>query len=523
LPEPPASSPPSSRRERIAICALTALALALRLTSLSRSLFTDEAYSYALAQRGFGHMLALFAYESNGTLYSIALWPLVRIFGGGEALLRMPALAAGVVSIPAMWWAARGLVPGRRVPLIAAGLLAINPMAVWYSQQARAYAFIVLACCLAFGALARAVAQGRGVRGRGARGDGARGRGIWIGYVAAMTALAYCELLAVPIVLPAQAIIARRQGREGMRAWLRSLLALAVCCVPLLVISAIARGRRNPLYWLPKPNRGLVELALQEFSGGFSGVSVVRWITLALGAALLVGAFWSLRRSRAAAYATLAIAAGWGLIPPALLLAVSVAEPVFWPRYAIAALPGLCLLAALCAQRLWHGRRGMVLAATLLAGIALTGAFADERQVNALQENWPPIAAWLVAERAPGEPTVVDNALVLASLGYYYPPFKAHDGQLIVQEWRDHTLPAGFVGFKDRTGYGHFPDGPPSEALFARLAGGPRRSAWLIVSEVDHDLQADPRTGAAVAWARRHCHVQVRESIGVWALRATGC
>src|SRR5450759_3703592 len=50
-------------RERTALLVLTALALLLRVTSLSRSLFTDEAYSLALAQRGFGHMFELFGYE----------------------------------------------------------------------------------------------------------------------------------------------------------------------------------------------------------------------------------------------------------------------------------------------------------------------------------------------------------------------------------------------------------------------------------------------------------------------------
>jgi mannosyltransferase len=532
-----ARSPAPSRGEWIALCALTALAFALRLTSLSHSLFTDEAYSFALAQRGFGHMLALFAYESNGTLYSVALWPLVRIFGSGEALLRAPAVLAGVASVPAVWWAARELAGGR-VALVAAGLLAINPMAVWYSQEARAYAFIVLACCLSFGALARAVALRERRREAADSTSARRPRGAWVGYVAAMAALAYCQVLAVPIVLPAQALIARRGGRDGVRSWVRSLLVLALCCVPLLVITVISRGRRNPLYWLPKPNRGLVELALQEFSGGFSGVSAVRWITLLLGGALVAGAIWSLRRAAVAASgrasersahwaaerATLAITAAWGLIPPALLLVASFVEPVFWPRYAIVALPGLCLLAALCAELLWQDRRAVTaLAAALLVGIALVGAFADERQVDALQESWPPIASWLRAERAPGEPIVVDNALVLASLGYYDPAFKARDGQLIVQEWHDQPLPRAFIGFKDRTGYGSFPDGPPSEALFSRLATGPRHSAWLIVSEVDDSLQADPKTGAGVAWARRHCHVLIRESVGVWALHATGC
>jgi mannosyltransferase len=508
------AAPPRKRSvstgETAAIVALTVVALLLRVSSLSRSLFTDEAYSLALAQRGFGHMVTLFGYEANGTPYSIILWPLIRILGTGEAVLRLPAVIAGAASVPAMWWAARQFGAGR-FSLLAAALLAINPMAVWYSQEARAYAFVVLTACLAFGALARALAQ-------------PDGRRAWVGYVAAMTALAYCDLFAAPIALPAQALIAWRGGREGIRRWLLSLVALGVCCVPLLVAAAISHSRRNALYWLPKPDRGLVELALQEFTGGFSGVSAVRWATLAAGAVLVAAALWRLRRSDPAGErATLAIAACWGIVPGVLLLAVSVVKPVFWPRYAIVALPGLCLLVALAARQIWDSRRGTALVWGCLATILAAGVLADADQRSFLQENWPPAAAWLRAERAPGQPTIVDNALVLPSLGYYDPAFRARDGELVVQEWHDQPLPAGFVGFKDRTGYGSVPNGPPSATTFARLARRGNGTVWMIVSEVDDDLQEDPKEGAAVAWARQHCHVQVRESIGVWVLRATGC
>jgi hypothetical protein len=131
--------------------------------------------------------------------------------------------------------------------------------------------------------------------------------------------------------------------------------------------------------------------------------------------------------------------------------------------------------------------------------------------------------AWLRAERATGQPTIVDNALVLPSLGYYDPAFRARDGALVVQEWHDRPLPAGFAGFKDRTSYGTVPDGPPSAATFARLARLDGGTVWMVVSEVDDALQSNPRTGAAVAWAREHCRVQVRESPGVWVLRASAC
>ncbi len=501
----------ASRGATIAIAALTVLALLLRVTSLSRSLFTDEVYTLALAQRSFAHMIGLFGYETNGMAYPIVLWPLIRIFGTGEVLLRLPAVVAGTASVPALWWASRQLVREGAVALLAAALLAINPMAIWYSQTARPYAFVLLTACLAFGALPRALAR-------------ADGRRAWAGYVTAMVVLAYCNLLALPIAVPAQALIARRGGRAGLRRWLRSLLAVLVCCVPLLVGAALERGQRNPLYWLPRLSRELVEVGLQEFTGGFSGVSAVRWVTLAAGGALVAAAAWRVSRGGVRGERdAFAIAACWGLLPGGLLLVVSAVEPVFWPRYAIVALPGLCLLGAIAARQLWDGRGDVAFVAGCLVVVVGVGAFADARQVSALQENWPPIAAWLRAERAAGQPTIVNNALVLPSLGYYDPAFRAGDGDLVVQEWHDLALPAGIVGFKDRTGYGSVPTGPPSVATFMSLARRGGGSVWMIVSEIDRDLQSDPKDGAAVAWARSHCRVQTRESVGVWAFHATGC
>jgi mannosyltransferase len=508
-PAPPQSAS-VTRGETWALIALTVLALLLRLTSLSRSLFTDEAYSLALAQRSFGHMLSLFGYEANGTPYSIVLWPLIRIFGTGVTLMRLPAVIAGALGVPALWWAARRFT-APAAALLAAGLLAINPMAVWYGQEARSYAFVILAACLAFGALPRALER-------------EHGRRAWVGYVAAMSLLAYCEIFAAPLALPAQALIAWRAGRAGLRRWLWSLLAVFVCCLPLLLAAVVARSRRNALYWLPKPDRSLLTLALQEFTAGFSGLSAVRWATL-LAAAVLVGwALWVLRRARALALdGTFAMALCWGLLPGVLLFAAAFIEPVFWPRYVILSLPGLCLALALAVERLWHSRPGMLAAGVCVAIVVVGAAVADAHQRTYLQEDWPPVAAWLRAERPAGQPTIIDNAVVLPSLGYYDPAFRAANGDLIVQEWRDLPLPSGFVGFKDRSGYGSVPNGPPSAATFAALARRGHGTVWMIVSEVDDQLQADPKHGEAVAWARSHCHVQVRESVGVWVLRASAC
>ena len=292
-------------REVLWLVGLTALALALRVTSLSRSLFNDETVSFALSERGFGHMLGLFGWEANGTPYPVVLWPVTRIFGTGVAVLRAPAVVVGVASVPAIYWAAKGFIDDRRVWLLSAALLALNPMAVFYSQVARSYAFVVLGGCLAFGALLRATEQ-------------PSRRGMWALYVVAMALLAYSDLLAPWVILPAQLLIAWREKRQGVTRMVGALLAAGVLCIPLMIAALISHGRRDALYWLPHLNRALVELGLQEFSGGFSGVTAVRWLTLLTGVVLLGAATFVLVRGerwRSREGETLLVAGAWGCCP----------------------------------------------------------------------------------------------------------------------------------------------------------------------------------------------------------------
>ncbi len=510
-PDAPRSGAPW-RREGVWLAALTVLALLLRLTSLSRSLFNDETVSFALSERGFGHMLGLFGWEANGTPYPALLWPVTRIFGTGVEVLRAPAVVVGVASVPAIYWAAKGFVEDRRVWLLSAALLALNPMAVWYSQVARSYAFVVLGGCLAFGALVRATEQ-------------PSRRGMWALYVFAMALLAYSDLLAPWVVLPAQLLIASRARRSGITRMLAALLAAGVLCIPLMIAALISHGRRDALYWLPHLNKGLVELGLQEFSGGFSGVTAVRWLTLLTGIVLLGTATLVLTRAgrwRSREGQTLLIAAAWGVLPPVVLLLISAKVPVFWPRYAIVALPGLCVLAALAVRALLDRGSLRLLAAGCAAALLLIGAYADAKQRNALQQNWPPVMSWLHAERTPSQPVVVDSALMLPSMGYYDAQFKVSD-ELVVWEWRDTALPRGVHPFKDPTGYGRSPNGPPSVALVQRLAREGGGTVWLVLGEIDTEEQGEPTRLAAVRWARANCSVTRRESTGIEVLRAASC
>jgi mannosyltransferase len=82
--------------------------------------------------------------ERSPPLYYILAWGWTRIFGTGEVGLRSLSALFGTLTVPLAYLAALALVERRRIALLAAAFVALNPYLVWYSQEARSYALMVL-------------------------------------------------------------------------------------------------------------------------------------------------------------------------------------------------------------------------------------------------------------------------------------------------------------------------------------------------------------------------------------------
>ncbi len=85
------------------------------------------------------------ASESNPPLYYVLAWGWSKLFGTGEAGLRSLSALFGAATIPLAYLIGKDLL-SRRAGLITAALVALNPMLIWYSQEARSYALLVLLC-----------------------------------------------------------------------------------------------------------------------------------------------------------------------------------------------------------------------------------------------------------------------------------------------------------------------------------------------------------------------------------------
>ncbi|HYJ23061.1 MAG TPA: glycosyltransferase family 39 protein [Solirubrobacterales bacterium] len=155
-----------SRRSTVlwVLAGLTALGAALRFASLDvQSYHHDEAITALRVLPGsFGDMLhAVKVSESNPPLYYVLGWGWVKAFGTGEVGLRSLTALFGAATVPVGYLVGRQLI-GRRTGLILAALIAVNPMLIWYSQEARSYALLVFFGALAMYFFVRALDTGRG-------------------------------------------------------------------------------------------------------------------------------------------------------------------------------------------------------------------------------------------------------------------------------------------------------------------------------------------------------------------------
>jgi mannosyltransferase len=143
------------------LAALTVAGATLRFATLGLQSYSgDEGVTVALVEMGLGGMLdAIPDSESTPPLYYVLAWLWTQVAGTGEVGIRSLSALLGTAAIPVAYAAARELV-SERAGLVAAALTAANPLLVWYSQEARAYALLVLLAGLSLWLLGRFLRSG---------------------------------------------------------------------------------------------------------------------------------------------------------------------------------------------------------------------------------------------------------------------------------------------------------------------------------------------------------------------------
>ncbi|MGN6663368.1 MAG: glycosyltransferase family 39 protein [Solirubrobacterales bacterium] len=385
------------------VVGLTALGAALRFATLgAQSYHHDEIVTASRVLRvGFGHAMEAVGFsESAPPLYYAVAWVWTQATGTGAYGLRSLSALCGVLLVPVAYLIGCEL-RGRRAGLAAAALVAVNPMLLWYSQEARAYSMLALFCGLSLLYCVRALRRGR----RREKSDLV----AW-GIFSALALTTH--YFAVFPVAAEVVLLLRRRGREALRGlWIVALVALAL--VPL-VLHQMSFGHAE---WIGKFSLGhrLWETAATFVSGETGDIigqperPEFAFVPLALALAAFALLAWRGRREeRRAAAVPLGVAAvAVGL--PLLLAIASTTKDYVLARNLLPALLPLLLVVAIAVTIRRARRLGGALAAALLAyslGFCIWASAAPELQ----RPDWSAVADRLGEPEAP-------RAMVLWALG----------------------------------------------------------------------------------------------------------
>ncbi len=342
-----------------ALALLVALGAAMRFASIDvQSFHHDEAITVSRVISGdFEHMLhAVKRSESNPPLYYALVWGWAKAFGSDEAGVRSLSALLGTLTVP-LAYAIGAELASRRAGLIAAALVAVNPMLIWYSQEARSYALLVLFCAASFLFFVRVLRTRTG-----------RDLALW----ALASALALCSHYFAAFAVGAEALWLLFALRSRWRVLLPALAALAATGLALL---PLLTAQINPTHidWIEEsPLSSRFFQAGVSFLIGETGhviaepprVHYALAPAVLVGAALLLLALHGTRRERRGALLGLGVGLGVGALA---LAAAAVGKDYVVERNLLPALVPLATAAAIGFAVDRARRLGLLLAVLLCA------------------------------------------------------------------------------------------------------------------------------------------------------------
>jgi mannosyltransferase len=451
-----ANDPPSAW-EAAVLGLIVAFAALLRFHALAaKGFWFDEGISIGIARLDwydFGRIL--WRREANMSLYYLLLrgW---LYFGHSEAFIRSLSVIFGLATIPVLYLLGRRLF-GPWAGLIAAALLAVNGFHLQASQEARSYSLFVFLGTLSSLYFVKALQH-------------SSSRGHVLSSVLSVYAHFFAALLLAAQWVSLRLLDRASLPRQKPMGW-RWIVLLS-----LPVAAFVATTGAGPLNWLRRP--GLKEIwQLVENLAGSGGP----WVVAAYAIACLIAIIPAVRTAAVVQvpwqewrYRFLLL---WLLLPPAFILVVSLARPLFLPRYFIFCLPALLLLAAAGLARL-RSAWVAIPAVLLLLALSLGGARSYFRE-RPQYDDWRDISHSVLSQSRPGDALVFDIAMSRIPYEYYHSIWPADPAPQVI--YPSHASHITFLDFVAKPDY-------------AELASSlPRyQRVWLVLSHTGDPATAEP-------------------------------
>jgi mannosyltransferase len=243
----------SGRALSLGLAAVIVLGACLRFGTLGvQHFWPDEAVTAGLLRLDLGDLLtAMSTTESTPPLYYVLARAWSVAFGTGEVGLRSLSALFGTLTIPVAY-AIGAELASRRAGLAAAALTAASPALVWYSQEARSYALVILLGALSLLFVARA-----------SRREGGREPAWWA--VTALLALLTHYFAVFLVVGEAIWLLATQRRRRSAAAAVAAVAAGGAALLPL----AVHQSRQGNLDFIGETPLGTrLVYSAEEFLAG---------------------------------------------------------------------------------------------------------------------------------------------------------------------------------------------------------------------------------------------------------------
>ena len=373
---------------------VAAVAAALRWYRIdAQSLWYDEGISAHQLTRSFPEILRAAALDTHPPLYYWSLKAWADAFGSSELALRSLSAAWGVLAVVLTFLLGRRLF-GTLAGTLAALLLAVSPLSVYYSQEVRMYSQVTaLGLLSAYAYLERR---------------------YWL-YALAGLATLYSQYLGAAMLIALNLHALLWWGCQSRREWLYWLGANAAVALGFLPwLPTFIDQQSHALNVSPRTPEGLGLGTLTAYGGGLAQGDLV----LAMGAVLcvlaLIGAV--LERNRRASSLALLL---W-LLPFGLVLFLGFRSGLFELRYLVLGMPGLVLLSGVGIVRLTHFPVLAVPLAVAACVPALLGLQTQYFDPALARDNYRGLVADIVKDAQPTDAVVLSAPNQVEIFTYYY-------------------------------------------------------------------------------------------------------
>jgi mannosyltransferase len=436
---------------------IAGLAAVLRFHSLAaKSFWFDEGVSVAIARLDwYNFARILWRREANMSLYYLLLHYWLH-FGGSEFFVRALSVLFGIASVPAIYLLGRRLFDSR-VGLTAAALLAVNAYHVQYSQDARSYSLMVLLCLLSSLYFLKCLSE--------------PSRGNRAAYVLSSALAVYAQFFSGLLVI-AQWVSLRFLDGEmpASRTPVRTRTDwrwMALLVSP--VVAFVATTGTGPLRWVQRPGlKDLWVFALHLTGNGGP------WLLLACVAACLAALLpvWRRRRVRRVPWEAwrYRFLVCWLVFPILLTLGLSLAKPLFVPRYFIFCSPALLLLMACGVARL-RSTALMVPALLFVLILSFRGTVGYYKQdLDIQRDDWRAATHYLLNHAQSGDALLFHVPMGRMSYEFYHSALEPASAAPVVL----------YPRHGDRLTFLDFVEKPNDAELERSLPQHPR--AWLVLT-----------------------------------------